>query len=266
VTVNWLGSDGHGNSNGPGATYLVQASSYTDYSQIAGSSLTANTFAMVGGLTTADTQYYFRVWAINSLGTTNYAYTAMGSLIPAGIESPTNVVFDDISSMSITASAYAPTPAFTGLGVGSAGTDVAMNGVYAAWHTGGDSWTTLAALPTPRGYFGAAAVGGKVYVVGGSYNGVGGEAQNEAYDPVANSWTTQAVMPTARYGLSAVAVGGKVYAVGGYGNTQQENEAYDPVANSWTTQAAMPTARYGLAAAMVSGKVYVVGGYNMNQN
>jgi hypothetical protein len=56
----------------------VEASSYTDYHFIAGSSVTANVFATVGGLA-PNTSFNFRVWPINTGGITNYAFATLGS-------------------------------------------------------------------------------------------------------------------------------------------------------------------------------------------
>ena len=74
-------------------------------------------------------------------------------------------------------------------------------------------WATKANMPTARYQLAAAAVGIKVYAVGGTV----GDAinKNEEYDPIGNAWATKANMPTARQRLAAAAVEGKVYVVGG---------------------------------------------------
>ena len=53
----------------------------------------------------------------------------------------------------------------------------------------GGSWLRGAPMPTERGEVGAAAVDGKVYVVG-AYSGA--TNANDAYDPVTDSWQTLA--------------------------------------------------------------------------
>ena len=45
------------------------------------------------------------------------------------------------------------------------------------------SWTTKAPMPTSRWGAGAAAVGGKIYVVGGSHGTASLNTKNEMYDP-----------------------------------------------------------------------------------
>ncbi len=145
-----------------------------------------------------------------------------------------------------------------------------------------DAWRTLAPMPTKRGAAGAAAAGGKLYVIGGAGPVPGasdpairpGQPQRslntvEEYDPATNRWRTRSPMPTARNHMGAEAVGDKVYVIGGRlggafiiampGNTDLVQE-YDPAADSWTTKAPMPTARSGLNSAVLNGIIYAAGG------
>lgn len=119
------------------------------------------------------------------------------------------------------------------------------------------SWSARDDLPTPRQALAAAALDGRIHVVGGS-NG-SPLAVHEEYDPATDSWTTRAPMPTARQFLAAAAWGGKVYAFGGTGGTSK-NEAYDPTTDSWSTLAPLPTPRFNLAAAALGDRIYVLGG------
>ena len=128
----------------------------------------------------------------------------------------------------------------------------------------GNTWSTMAPLPTPRYYLAAATdPGGKIYAIGGFSNLLGLIQTNEVYDPATNIWSTAAPMPTARYYLAAVALGGKIYAIGGFvlgGSGTSLVEVYDPATNTWSAAAPMLTARYGLAAVAVGGKIYALGG------
>jgi hypothetical protein len=106
ATVNWSSGTVASGFNGPGATYLVQASSQADFSTITNSSSTANIFAAVPELT-AETTYYFRVRAYNTVGVTDYSFLILGATQTlAAVAKPTNIVFDEISTTAITASAY----------------------------------------------------------------------------------------------------------------------------------------------------------------
>jgi N-acetylneuraminic acid mutarotase len=125
-------------------------------------------------------------------------------------------------------------------------------------------WTTKRSMPTARAGFGAAAVNGLLYAVGGD-NGTTVLATLEVYDPSTDTWTTKAPMPTARTGLSAAAVNGILYAVGGSptigtytpGTTV---EAYDPASNTWTSKASIPTTLFVGGVAAVNDILYRVGG------
>ena len=79
-----------------------------------------------------------------------------------------------------------------------------------------NTWTTKAAMPTPR-YLLAGALGsdGRIYAMGGSNDSSTYLSTVEAYDPTLNAWSSAASMPTARDGLAAATLGSRVYAVGG---------------------------------------------------
>ncbi len=134
------------------------------------------------------------------------------------------------------------------------------------------TWALKTPLPTARSVPGAATLGGKLYVVGGSVIGVEKFGNLEVYDPVTNSWETKAPMPTKRGGIGFVQAGGFFYAFGGETEPIEPPEGeeppdtrlatmerYDPATNTWTQKASMNLIRSGPAAASVNGKVYVFG-------
>lgn len=126
-----------------------------------------------------------------------------------------------------------------------------------------DTWTTEAALPAAR-FTGIAmaAVGGKIYLIGGYASG-SVLATVDMYDPVAKTWTARTAMPTARAGASVAVINGLIYVAGGTdyaGNTLAAVEMYDPVANSWTARTAMTVGKYYAAFGVISGKLIVAGG------
>ncbi|MBI4346101.1 MAG: fibronectin type III domain-containing protein, partial [Elusimicrobia bacterium] len=249
ITLSW--NDG---GNGPGATYQVQASTRSDFLSVAGTANASAAAGTVTGIAVPQTTYYFRVRASNSAGVWN-DWAVLGSTWSA-IETPSAIVFDDISTHTITASAYAAS--FSRITLGLSGANVALGGAYAGWRAAG-TWATRASMPTGRGALGAATLGGRIYAVGGGAP----TAANEEYDPVANVWTTRAPMPTARTSVAAVALGGRLYLLGGStGVASPLNEEYDPVTDTWAQRAAMPTARQGLGAAAIDGKLHAVGGFN----
>lgn len=125
-----------------------------------------------------------------------------------------------------------------------------------------NSWRGRAAMPTPRGGLAVAAVGGRLYALGGAADGV--TNAHEVYDVAADRWTPANGMPTARDHLAAVGFEGRVWAIGGresFLGTQYANvEIYDPSTDSWRTGAPLPSARGGLAAAALADRIFVFGG------
>ncbi|TBR20826.1 hypothetical protein EPO15_11950, partial [bacterium] len=256
ITVAWSSGTAAGGYNGPGASYLVQASTMSTFLPVAASSFTRNSSATVSGLA-VNVTHYFRVQAYNAADVTDYSWFVLGSTATA-IEAPTGVYVEAVTTHSLVASAYAATPAFSRLYAGLSGTKVSLNGVYLSGH--GETWTARAAVSAPaRESVAAAALGGHVYVAGGFDGAARGET--EAYDPAADAWSPRASLSTPRYGLGLASVGGRLYAIGGRnGGFLAVNEAYDPEANAWTGRADMPTARGYFGVAVVDGKIHALGG------
>ncbi len=129
------------------------------------------------------------------------------------------------------------------------------------------TWTTRAAMPTPRREAGGAELGGLFYVAGGLGVGDVHLGTLEAYNPNTNSWSTLAPMQTPRRGFVLASIGGALYAVGGFNGTVLNSvEKYVPGTNSWTSVAPMPTPRIGARGIVYNGKLYVLGGYDVANN
>ena len=137
-----------------------------------------------------------------------------------------------------------------------------------ASQTGTLGWSAKANMPTSRDGLAAAAIDGKLYVVGGTPSEPPPWFLNklEVYDPATDTWTTKTNMPTPRHDLAAGAIDGKLYVVGGWNGSDFEPalEVYDPATNTWSTKANMPTPRFTPAAVAIDGKLYVVGGRNVD--
>lgn len=129
-----------------------------------------------------------------------------------------------------------------------------------------NAWTARVTPPAQlTGYLSAAAVGGKLYVVGaGTPLGV--------YDPTANAWSLGAPLPVSVYAPAAAAIGGELYVFGGSTNGNASTtvrataQRYDPATNAWSLLPDMPTARHWCAAASVAGSAFVFGGFNGSGN
>ncbi len=120
-------------------------------------------------------------------------------------------------------------------------------------------WEQKTAMLTSRRNCGAAAVNGRIYVVGDAW--ADGNV-NEAYDTAKDSWASKAVMPTLHKNPAMAVVGGYVYVIGGTddGTISAANDRYDPIGDGWVSLTAMPTARHGPRAAAIGNTIYVIGG------
>lgn len=124
------------------------------------------------------------------------------------------------------------------------------------------TWTDLPG-PTPREHLGAAASGGRLYVVAGRGFGRGIVGTLEAFDPASGAWTRLPAMPGACGGCTAAATAdGRIHVTGGEGGgrTYADHFVFDPAAAAWHVGAPMPTARHGLASAAVGDRFYAIGG------
>ena len=142
------------------------------------------------------------------------------------------------------------------------------------------TWRTAAPMPTKRTEVAAAALDGKIYVVGGfekpSLSNVMSFAITpsvEVYDPVTDQWSSKAPLPVGLHHIGIGVSGGRLYVIGGYAqsalsvwNPVATVYAYDPASDSWTERASMPTARGALSVTEHDGKLYAVGGFDRKAN
>ncbi len=128
-----------------------------------------------------------------------------------------------------------------------------------------DTWITKSPMLTGRFAPGAAAIDGKLYVLGGLIHGGHSINTLEVYDPVTDTWTTKASMPTARQAMAVGVINGQLHAVGGFletvaGFALNTHEVYDPATDTWATKAPMPTPRFSLVADVINSLLYAAGG------
>lgn len=122
-------------------------------------------------------------------------------------------------------------------------------------------WQLTTPLPIPLNHQMAAAVNGRLYVIGGQTD-AGSAYTNTVfeYNPVTSNWTAKAPMPTSRSAGAAAVIGNLIYVAGARSSPGQDFAVYNVTNNQWTTLPNMPTGRNHLAAGAINGKVYVVGG------
>lgn len=132
--------------------------------------------------------------------------------------------------------------------------------------TASGSWTTKAPLPTARQEVAVAALGDRIFVIGGFGPGAEATATVEAYDVAADRWHTHASLPYLTHHAAAAVVGGRLYVVGGYTGSRlgwtrvASLHEYDPARNVWVVRAPMPTARGALAVAVIGERLHALGG------
>ncbi len=118
-------------------------------------------------------------------------------------------------------------------------------------------------LPAPREHLAVTAAEGKVYVIGGRWEGALKDT-NLVADSIARQWRVLAPLPTARGGTAGGVVSGRIYVAGGEAfdptRTFAQVEVYDPATNAWSEAPDLPTPRHGLAVQGVGDVLYVIGG------
>ena len=121
-------------------------------------------------------------------------------------------------------------------------------------------WESLPAMPgTPRFYVGVAAVGERIFVVGGF--GAGPESREvTAYDTAKGSWARLATLPASFQMPNVAAVGGRLFVVGGL--EQKAVVEYDAANDAWIPHPDVPVTRgRGQSAVGVWGtKILIAGG------
>ena len=126
---------------------------------------------------------------------------------------------------------------------------------------------------TPRGFFSACTVNGKIYAIGG-YSPATGELNTfEVFDPSTNKWSTPKtkgkLIPWGAGGNSCPVINDKIYLVAGNGASSLSTAAvqvFDPSTNTWSTHTATGTftPRLHMTASPLNGKIYVTGGTDDN--
>jgi N-acetylneuraminic acid mutarotase len=144
------------------------------------------------------------------------------------------------------------------------------------------TWEKKAPLSSPRGAHMAAAIGDKIYAIGGEqYRPAGKPAPEGAaagyepladlsvYDTKSDRWQPLPPMKLARDHAFVGVINGKIYLVGGRDRPKYDItalEVFDPANGTWSDMAPMPTGRSGGNAAVLNGKLYVFGGEGKASN
>ncbi len=144
-------------------------------------------------------------------------------------------------------------------------------GTHEVYDPATNSWSTRAALPTPRNHAAIGVVDGRIYMVGGRAGSVFiPNALNvdivEEYNPATDQWRLRAPMPTPRSAAAWGVYNGRVYVAGGeirhrdFWGTYTTVEAYDPKSDAWTRLPPMPMPRHGLAGDFIGNRFHLISG------
>ncbi|MGY8615267.1 Kelch repeat-containing protein [Bacillus velezensis] len=127
-------------------------------------------------------------------------------------------------------------------------------------------WVPKANLPESRTSAMTASVNGKIYVFGGTHNGVS-TSTTYVYDPESNEWSNKNNMPIAVTSGSAVAVGEKIYIIGGVNAKSSSSEylntvlVYNTQNDTWKKEDNIPSEKPSYSSVVAVGKhIYVMGG------
>jgi hypothetical protein len=146
-------------------------------------------------------------------------------------------------------------------------------------------WETLTPATIKRTEVAAAAIGEKIYLVGGFSEpswydvllnlffkrpGIIATDAVEEYDTTLDLWRLRAPLPIPVHHASVATVTNRLYVVGGLIQWPPGRSArvfaYDPTTNSWSERTPMPTPRGALGLAEYKGKLFAIGGIGTNGN
>src|ERR1700733_13971301 len=135
-----------------------------------------------------------------------------------------------------------------------------------------NKWESRRPMSVARNHASAAAVNGKIYVIGGrTGHAFILSATNtdvvEEYSPVNDMWSApKERMPTPRSGGAWGTDGRRIYVAGGEVTTKElvgafrAVEAYEPATNSWISLPPMSMPRHGIAGAVIGNEFHLVSG------
>jgi N-acetylneuraminic acid mutarotase len=152
--------------------------------------------------------------------------------------------------------------------VGGYGAQRVDRGYHAVYDPGSDRWSDAAPLPRGANHIGIAAVGNRIYAIGGFVE------QNRRphdqcffYEESDDRWHDIARLPQAAGSIGACGLDGRLHAVGGAtGDTSAAKKSldwhlvYEEAADRWVRRAPLPTARDHVGIVASTAGLHVIGG------
>ena len=125
-----------------------------------------------------------------------------------------------------------------------------------------NEWKSFTEMSTPKAYFGASAIGKKIYVSGG-HTGNEGLKLMEVFDIENNSWSVLAPMPNVRHYLGMTVLNEDIYVSGGRNGYSILSSVlkYSTRTNTWTNVKAMNGSRSAHELVTLNGAIYAISGW-----
>lgn len=149
-------------------------------------------------------------------------------------------------------------------------TEVPVAPVYAPGSDVRGRWESAVPMPSPRTALGAAAVGGKIYVVGG-FDAFGRTSSAvDEFDIAKNTWSSARPLPKARHNPAVATDGQRLYVFGGMTGLAKTPidslSIYDPASGNWTEGPDLPDPLGAAAVAFFDGKFHLLGGQGIGSS
>lgn len=214
----------------------------------AGGALVGDDFYVIGGGSTSGPRSLAEVY--DTLGNIWRAAAAL----PVGLEQFGIAATDDKIYVA---------GGYRAAGADAATTEVESNSLW-IFDLGLGAWVAGPSMPAARVGLSLAAVGGKIYAIGGSGPNAG---QIFVFDPHSNNWTVaKSSLPSPRSDSAVVVVNGEIYVIGGSiaHVATARVDIFDPASGAWRAGPALPAARSGHVAVVLDGKIHVTGGQSIS--
>ncbi len=128
-----------------------------------------------------------------------------------------------------------------------------------------------APMPWPHAYFAAAALGGKIYAIGGAIGARNSDVRQtnrtDVYDIAGNAWSLGSPMPTPRETRAAVVAGDAIIVAGGYSVPNVSSglktvECFIPAKQQWFALPDLGEPVGSNSAAMLGNHLFLFGNYD----
>jgi N-acetylneuraminic acid mutarotase len=130
----------------------------------------------------------------------------------------------------------------------------------ASTRAGDPAWRALAAAPSERTEVAAAAVGERIWVLGGYAPDGATLATAEVYDTTADTWARGPDLPVAVNHAMAATLDGVLYLAGGNDGDGPSTQVARLEGERWRTLAPLPKGRSAGGLVALGGRLYLVGG------